>query len=81
MRSRPLARRRRLAVARGALVLAAAALGVLFACGSLLAIYLELEGFGRPRDGEPRVGYLLLLALGFVASVAAPVVLARLLQR
>ncbi len=81
MRSRPLARRRRLALAHGALVLAAMALGALFAFGSVLAIYLELEGFGGERDRGPRLGYLALLVLGLAASIGLPALLAWLLGR
>jgi hypothetical protein len=56
-------------------VVVAAGLGTLFAIGSLLAALFERAGFGSPRDSEPRVAYLGLLAIGFVASVATPIVL------
>jgi hypothetical protein len=61
-----------------ALVVAVAtALGALFAVGCLLAALFEEQGFGRPRDTEPRPGYLALLALGFLASVGIPAFLWR----
>ena len=66
-------------IARGTIVLAAAGLGALFAAGSLLAIMFELQGFGAPRDADPRLGYLLLLALGLAASIGLPLALRRLL--
>ncbi len=56
---------------KGLIVVAAVALGVLFAFGSVLAALFEVQGFGR-RSGDPRLGYLFLLALGFVASVVIP---------
>lgn len=43
----------------------------------MLAALFEVQGFGRPRDAEPRTGYLVELAVGFVASVAIPALLAR----
>jgi len=52
-------------------------LGALAAIGCLLAALFEVQGFGRPRDAEPRTGYLIELAVGFVASVAIPALLAR----
>ncbi len=65
-------------VARGTLVLVAAALGALFAAGSLLAIVFELQGFGAPDDGA-RSGYLAALCAGLAASVGLPLVLWRVL--
>jgi hypothetical protein len=56
----------------------AVALGALFAFGSVLAALLELQGFGD-RDADPSAGYLLLLALGFAASVGIPLLLWRAL--
>ena len=44
--------------------------GVLMTLGCLLALYLELEGFGTP--SMPRQLYLALLAFGAVAGVAVP---------
>ena len=64
---------------RGLVVLAAVALGALTLFGCVIAALFEVQGFGRPRDGDPRNGYLLLLALGAVASVAVPAWLWRLL--
>jgi len=61
-----------------ALVVAAgAALGALLAVGALIAALFEAQGFGRPRDAEPRTAYLVLLALGVAASVAVPAYLWR----
>ena len=51
------------------------ALGTLAAFGCLLAALFEVDGFGGPRDQGPRPGYLIVLALGFVASVLIPVLL------
>ncbi len=59
--------------AKAALLVTASALGVLFAFGSAVAALFEFQGF-PPRDSGPRPGYLALLALGFVASVAAPAI-------
>jgi hypothetical protein len=56
---------------------AAFALGTLAAFGCLLAALFELDGFGGPRDQGPRSGYLIQLAVGFVASVLIPVLLWR----
>ena len=56
---------------KGLIVAAAVGLGALFAFGSVLAALFEVQGFGS-RSGEPRLGYLLLLALGFVACVVIP---------
>jgi hypothetical protein len=62
---------------KGLTVAAAVALGALFAFGSIVAAHFELGGFGR--DGDPRAGYLCLLALGFVGSVGIPWLLWRVL--
>ncbi|MGI8730467.1 MAG: hypothetical protein ACR2LK_10840 [Solirubrobacteraceae bacterium] len=62
------------------IVIAVAALGgAVTAIGCLLAGLFELQGFGRPRDADPRPGYLALLGAGFVASVLVPLGLWRLL--
>jgi hypothetical protein len=58
---------------KGLVVVAAAALGALFAIGCLIAALFEVQGFGRPRDTDPRAGYLFLLALAFAACIAVPV--------
>ncbi len=63
--------------AKGLIVAAAAALGALFAVGSLLAALFEAQGFGRARDTEPRTGYLLLLALALAVSIGVPAYLWR----
>jgi len=57
---------------RGLVVAVATALGALFAVGCVLAALFEAQGFGRPRDTDPRAGYLLLLAAALVACVAVP---------
>lgn len=62
---------------KGLIVVAAVALGALFAFGSVVAAIFEVRGFGR--DGDPRLGYLFLLALGFVGSVGIPWFLWRVL--
>lgn len=55
-----------------AAAITSALLGSAIVAACLLAIRLELTGLGRPRDTSPRVGYLLLLALGVVGSVGLP---------
>ena len=65
-------------VARGTLVLVAAALGALFAAGSVLAIAFELQGFGS-RSSDPRTAYLVALCAGLAASVGVPLALWRIL--
>jgi hypothetical protein len=62
---------------KGVLVAAAAGLGTLLAAGFLIAALFEAQGFGRPRDTDPRAAYLLLLALGLAASVVGPAYLWR----
>ena len=57
---------------KAVVVAALVVLGALFAVGCALAAVFESQGFGGPRDTVPRLGYLLLLALGFVASVVVP---------
>ena len=57
---------------RGLVVAVATALGALFAVGCVLAALFEAQGFRRPRDTDPRAGYLLLLAAALVACVAVP---------
>jgi hypothetical protein len=64
---------------KGLVVAAAVALGALAAVGCLIEALFEAQGFGRPRDTDPRPGYLALLALGFVASVTVPAALWRAL--
>jgi hypothetical protein len=64
--------------AKAVVVAAAVALGALFALGSVLAALFEAQGFGD-RDSEPRTWYLVAMGAAFVACVAAPVVVWRLL--
>jgi hypothetical protein len=60
-------------------LLAVAALGALLGLGCLLAALFEVQGFGRPRDAQPRGWYVALLGLGLLACVAGPLALWRLL--
>ena len=60
----------------GAVALAVG-LGALAGVGCLLAALFEVQGFGGPRDQGPRTGYLVELAVAFVASVLIPVFLWR----
>ena len=62
---------------KGVVVTSAAALGTLLAAGCLIAALFEAQGFGRPRDTDPRAGYLLLLAFGLAASIVVPAYLWR----
>ena len=55
----------------------AVALGALAGVGCLLAALFEVQGFGGPRDQGPRAGYLVELAVMFVAAVLIPVLLWR----
>ena len=57
---------------RALAALVAAVVGAFFAVGLAIAILFELQGFGRPRDTDPRLWYVALLALGLVACVAVP---------
>ena len=54
------------------------ALGALCALGVILAALVERDGFGDP-NGEPSTPYLLVLAVGLVASVGLPLGLWRVL--
>ena len=56
-------------------VLAASALGALLAAGCGLAALFELQGFGRPRDSDPRTLYVVALILGAAACVLVPLAL------
>lgn len=60
-------------------VIAAAFAGALMVIGCLLAGVWEIQGFGTPRDTAPRLGHLVLYALGSAAGVAVPLVLWRIL--
>ncbi|HXH88156.1 MAG TPA: hypothetical protein VNI55_06080 [Gaiellaceae bacterium] len=64
---------------KGLVVAVAAGLGGLLALGCVLAALFEVQGFGRPRDVDPRIGYLFLLALGLAACIVVPVALWRAL--
>ena len=59
-------------------VAAAVALGALFAFGSVLSALFEAQGFGD-RDSDPRTWYLVAMGAAFVACIAVPVALWRLL--
>ena len=65
-------------VAKAVVVAAALALGALFAFGSVLAALFEAQGFGD-RDSDPRTWYLVAMGVAFVACIAVPVALWRLL--
>ena len=60
-------------------VFAAAALGALLAAGCALAVLFELQGFGTPRDSDPRPLYIAALTLALLACVLVPLGLWRLL--
>ena len=62
---------------RTAAALVAAVAGAFFAVGFAIAILFELQGFGRPRDTDPRVWYVALLVAGLVACMAVPAWLAQ----
>jgi branched-subunit amino acid ABC-type transport system permease component len=59
-------------------VAAAVALGALFAFGCVLAALFEAQGFGD-RDSDPRTWYVVAMGAAFVACIAVPVALWRLL--
>lgn len=58
--------------ASGGLAIAAAIVGALGAFGCVIAALFERDGFGRPRDTEPRSWYLLALAVGLGLCIAVP---------
>ena len=64
--------------AKGVVVAAAVALGALFALGSVLAALFEAQGFGD-RDSEPSTWYVVAMGAAFVACIALPVAVWRLL--
>jgi hypothetical protein len=47
-------------------------LGLIRAIGCFIAALFDRNGFGRPRDSEPRGWYVALLGLGVVACIAIP---------
>ena len=47
-------------------------LGVIGAIGCFIAALFERDGFGRPRDSEPRSWYVALLGLGVVTCITIP---------
>lgn len=69
------------AAASLALVAALAVVGTLVVLGCLLAVMLELDGFGRPRDTGPRAGYLVLLGAGAALGAVVPSAVAAVLLR
>jgi hypothetical protein len=64
---------------RTLVVIVAAGLGALFGVGCVVAALFELQGFGAPRDSDPRTLYLFSLGLGLAACVAVPLALWQLL--
>lgn len=64
---------------KAAVVVSTALLGALLGVGCVLAALFELQGFGTPRDTEPRRWYLASLGVGLVLCVAVPLGLWRLL--
>lgn len=62
--------------ARFVLVVVLTVVGVFVTLGCLLAVRLELDGFGRPRDTAAGEGYLALLWLGAGLGIAVPAVTA-----
>jgi hypothetical protein len=65
--------------AKVVLVMVIGVLGALFALGCVLAALFELQGFGGPRDTDPRTWYLLACAAGAFVCVIAPLALWRAL--
>lgn len=63
---------------RSAVALAATVVAAFVAIGCGIAILFELQGFGRPRDTDPRFWYVGLLILALACCVAVP---ARLWRR
>jgi len=66
------------AAAKAVVIATAVALGALFALGSVFAALFEAQGFGD-RDSTPRTWYLVAMGAAFVACVAVPIALWRLL--
>ncbi|MEK7659944.1 MAG: hypothetical protein AAB343_01960 [Patescibacteria group bacterium] len=62
----------RILLGKIAVVAAASAFGALGMIGCALAVYFEFSGFGGGRDTEPRLIYLVLLGVGFVACLGVP---------
>ena len=48
------------------------AVGVFVVLGCLLALGLEADGFGRPRDTGMRPGYVAVLIIGATAGIVVP---------
>ena len=61
--------------ARLALVVVVWAVGAVVAIAAVIAAVFERDGFGRPRDTEPRLWYLALLAVVVALAVGIPVAL------
>ena len=62
--------------ARVTLVTVAGGFGALFAIGSIVAVRVEASGFTSASADGARPGYVFLLGLGLVASVAVPFTIA-----
>lgn len=69
------------ATGRSTLVVVVCALGGLGGIGSFLVGVFERDGFGRPRDSEPRMWVLALAAAGVAASVLVPAIVAVVVMR
>ncbi|WP_298993100.1 hypothetical protein [uncultured Pseudokineococcus sp.] len=63
-------------VSRGALVAVLTGGGLLVVVGCALALVFEVQGFGVPRDAEPRTWHVLGYATGALAGVLVPTVTA-----
>ncbi|MGI8707110.1 MAG: hypothetical protein ACR2LG_02740 [Actinomycetota bacterium] len=64
---------------RFAIVMSLGVIGALSAAGCVLAGLFELQGFGGPRDSDPRALYLCGLAILLTASLGLPLLVWRAL--
>lgn len=53
--------------------------GAFVVLSCLLALWLEADGFGRPRDTSARPGYVASLIVGIAAAIVVPAVVCRML--